>query len=423
MLLTSCVKDKCEREISYETQVPVYMSWEEIRTPVEATEPRTLESMGKIYFKDSYILISEPNVGIHIVDSSNPSDPQKVSFIPIPGNKDMAVKGNFLYADSYTDLVVIDISDLTSAFEIGRMEDLYPSYSHFMGLITDPENGVVIDYNTEVITDIVDCDDYYNYYNGGGTDDFWLDSSATDAGFWEGDVNTVSGGTGTDGGSGGGTGVGGSFARFTVKGDYLYAVSDRDLITIDISTANEPDMLSSNYVGWNIETLFPYEENLFMGSQAGMFIYNVQNPDNPSFVSEFQHARACDPVAVDEDYAYVTLRDGSECEGFVNQLDVIDVTNISNPELIQSKEMHHPMGVGVDNGALFVCDDDEGLKIFNCSDPYGEIPMIAQHRDYQAFDVIPYNGMLIMIGADGLFLYNYKNANDVTLIGSILKGE
>lgn len=415
--LSACTEDKCEREITYETQIPVYQSWEELRTPIQAENPRVLENMGKIYFKDSFVFISEPNEGIHVIDMSSVANPEKIAFIPIPGNKDMAVKGDMLYADSYTDLVVIDISSPEDAFEAGRMESLYPHYSYFMGIITDPEQGVVIDYKTETITQTYDCDEHYGiYYDGyadGGVD--FIDS-ATDGGFEGGDAVSVGGGTT------GNTGVGGSFARFTIKNNRLYAVSDRDLLTVDIENVSTPNLLTTTPVGWNIETLFPYEQSLFMGSQAGMFIYSINNPNTPDYIAEFQHARACDPVVVDEDIAYVTLRDGTECEGFANQVDVIDVNDLFNPELIQSKELFHPMGIGVDNGVLFVCDDEEGLKIFDCSNPYEELTLVAHHPEFQAYDVIPKNGLLIMIGADGLFLYNYKNANDITLVGSILKG-
>ena len=50
---------------------------------------------------------------------------------------------------------------------------------------------------------------------------------------------------------------------------------------------------------------------LFIGSQTGMFIYNLSNPDNPVQDGQFNHVRSCDPVIADEKYAYVTLRSGS----------------------------------------------------------------------------------------------------------------
>ena len=37
----------------------------------------------------------------YYVDVSDPADPQNIAFITIPGNVDIAIKENVLYADSY----------------------------------------------------------------------------------------------------------------------------------------------------------------------------------------------------------------------------------------------------------------------------------------------------------------------------------
>ena len=37
---------------------------------------------------------------------------------------------------------------------------------------------------------------------------------------------------------------------------------------------------------------------------------------------------SCDPVVVQGDYAFVTLRGGTECQGFSNQLDIIDISTL-----------------------------------------------------------------------------------------------
>ena len=64
---------------------------------------------GKIYFKEGYIFINEELKGIHVIDNRNPENPQNIGFIEIPGNVDIAIKNNTLYADSYIDLGAIDI--------------------------------------------------------------------------------------------------------------------------------------------------------------------------------------------------------------------------------------------------------------------------------------------------------------------------
>ena len=80
---------------------------------------------GKIYFKDQYMYINEYQKGIHVVDLSDPANPALKAFIKIPGNVDMAIKDNMLYADSYIDLVLIDISNPEQPNEVKRIEEMF----------------------------------------------------------------------------------------------------------------------------------------------------------------------------------------------------------------------------------------------------------------------------------------------------------
>ena len=105
---------------------PVYMSWEELRASVKMTESRELVNPGKIYFKDGYIFINEELKGIHVFDNQDPANPQNIGFVEVPGNVDIAIKDNILYADSYVDLVAIDISDVNNPVEVKRVKDIFP---------------------------------------------------------------------------------------------------------------------------------------------------------------------------------------------------------------------------------------------------------------------------------------------------------
>ena len=167
-----------------------------------------------------------------------------------------------------------------------------------------------------------------------------------------------------------------------------------------------------------IETIFPYEESLFIGSQTGMFIYDVSTPSSPSYLSEFVHVRSCDPVVVEGDYAYVTMRSGGNCRGWTNELNVVDISNLSNPSLVSTRNMTNPSGLGVDNGQLFLCDGDAGLKIFDSSNPWN-MQLVDTKPEINAFDVIPYNNVLMMIGSDGLYQYSYSNINKLELLSII----
>ena len=122
LLITSC-SDKTLQ--TYTANVPVYMSYEDLRTPLDVGPGSVLTKPGKIYFKDQYMYINEFQEGIHVVDLSDLTNPRPKAFIKIPGNVDMAIRNNVLYADSYVDLVLIDISDPVKPLEINRFEKLF----------------------------------------------------------------------------------------------------------------------------------------------------------------------------------------------------------------------------------------------------------------------------------------------------------
>ena len=139
-----------------------------------------------------------------------------------------------------------------------------------------------------------------------------------------------------------------------------------------------------------------------------MHIYDKTDPAKPVYVSTFEHINTCDPVVVQDDLAYVTLRSGTECQTFTNQLDVIDISDVSKPELLVSYDMDNPHGLGINGTCLFIAEGEFGLKVFNATDPMAiDDNLIAHHDDVHALDVIPLDDVLFMIGNDGLHQYEY----------------
>ena len=130
---------------------------------------------------------------------------------------------------------------------------------------------------------------------------------------------------------------------------------------------------------------------------------------------------ACDPVVVQDNLAYVTIRSGVTCGGSdVNELQVIDISNLANPILLSTFEMFNPHGLGIDGNVLFICDGEAGLKVFNAENPLtiGN-QLIHQFQNIQATDVIPHNQIAILIGENGLFQYDYSNPEHITLLSTI----
>ncbi len=208
------------------------------------------------------------------------------------------------------------------------------------------------------------------------------------------------------------SGTGGSMARFACIGDYLYTVDENSLSTFNISDSSKIVPTSHITADWSrIETIFPKDSLLFLGSQQGMYIYNLKNPAKPEFVYLYTHVVSCDPVVVQGKYAYVTLRtdfSGNFCNRGVNQLEVIDVSILTNPRKVGTYSMENPRGLGIDGTSLFVCDGLD-LLVMNATNPLDLKVVKRMALDGTPFDVIAKNGILTLSYSSGVKQYAYSN--------------
>lgn len=88
--------------------------------------PRSLSGRGKIYIKDTLLYVMQKSEGIHVINNANPSLPIPLTFITLPGVSEMSIKESYLYADSFNDLVVLDISTIGQVKEINRSKGAFP---------------------------------------------------------------------------------------------------------------------------------------------------------------------------------------------------------------------------------------------------------------------------------------------------------
>jgi hypothetical protein len=408
LLFFSSCEDTTYRE--YTGYAPSYMSYEDLRTSVTVVPDAELKNPGKIYYKDNYIFIIEELKGIHVFDNTDPASPVKKAFVNLPGVVDMSISGFNMYVDSYVDLVVLDVQDVENIHEAGRVKDILPytvppSGTDFPMGSVDNKKGVVIDWELRTIRERVKTvtNPYPIFFDGR----MEFNSQKLSAG-------------GSSGVSGSGVGIGGSMARFGIKDKVLYVVDNNTLKVFDITNKTAPVKINDFNPGWNVETMFLTEKNMFLGTTTGMVVYDISNPTTPVSQSFFRHARSCDPVIVDDTLAYVTLRTGTNCGGNLNTLDVVNIKNLSVPKMVMSYGLINPHGLGKSGDLLFVCDGTAGLKVYDASDPKTITShLIYSYPDIQAFDVIPVGNILVMIGDNGLYQYDYSNIQNIRLLSQI----
>ena len=391
LLFAGC-KDEVIRTRTFRTSVPVYLSVAELRKETNAIQaPQQLSAPGKIYIFGNYLFITELNKGIHVVDNSNPASPRFTSFISIAGNVDLAVNTNVLYADNYVDLLAFDISDPATIHQVKRVENVFDNQ------YLDEAKGIILGYKDTVITEVVrgevDPGKYYEY-----------DTHSPIPSNTGGPVY----------------GTGGSTARFTLMNSNLYTVSHYQLKLFNVSQANNPQYTSTVNLGGGIETIFPYENKLFIGSTTGMHIYDATNPSAPVKLSVYRHLTSCDPVVVKDKYAYVTLRSDNFCQQGINVLQVINIQDPTNPVLVSSFPMQKPYGLTISGSSLFICEGQYGFKVFNSADvlTIGQ-KQLFELKDINASDVIAGPKSLIVTGNKGIYQYNYSDPSRLKLLSHL----
>ena len=296
----------------------------------------------------------------------------------------------------YRDLLVIDIGN-PNAIQIKKViENVFPARVYNNGFVGDSNRVISGWIKKDTTVDINDNGWGYLFYA----------------------ENSSSGGNPSPSSLGVPVGIAGSMSRFSLVNNFLYAVTNMELNVIDVSQPQNPVFSNMVQVGWRIETIYPFQDKLFIGSQTGMFIYSITDPAHPSYLSQFSHLTSCDPVIAAGDFAYVTLRTGNNCAGNINQLDILNVQNVQLPVLVKSYPLANPHGLSKSGNHLFICDGDGGLKVFDATD-VNNLLLLQTISGIKAYDIIATNNNAIVVATDGLYQYDYTNPAHLVLRSKI----
>ncbi len=422
MLSSSCTKDKCEEVYSYTVLEPVYLTYGEFRSGAVAEGPRPLENIGKVAYKNRYLFANEINQGIHVIDNRDPNSPVPIAFLAVPGSMDLGIKGNTLYADSFTDLVTFNVGDPYNCDYLSRVEDVFPKrdYSFIpdykLEAPLDQTLGVILEFIESERVAVLPCDSTPHQadidWEPWVVDD-WLEELGTISADDEWQPAFLSG----------------SSKKFSIVDDYLFAVDEGYLTSYRIFNPMNISKIDSTFVDWGLSSIQPYHRNnvnyLFAGSGSNTFFYEVRSTADLHNIGKTRSFTGCDNVIADDNRAYVTSRNfGSDaCSSVDPQLQIFQIDTLHLPQPVSSTFMTNPVGLGIDGNQLFVCDEDDGLHIFDVSNPI--INQMSENRlpnvtgsDVRLFE-IDGSKLVLVIGRDGLYQYDYTSTANIELLSII----
>ncbi|MFT5846386.1 MAG: hypothetical protein ACJARX_000273 [Psychroserpens sp.] len=113
------------------------------------TTAEVIVNSGKIYVKDNFIFINERNKGFHIIDNTDPTNPQNIAFLNVLGSSDLTIKGNSVYVNNATDLLALTLDAQAGTMEITkRVPNAFPQLTSPFGNVYygANENEVVVDW-------------------------------------------------------------------------------------------------------------------------------------------------------------------------------------------------------------------------------------------------------------------------------------
>jgi hypothetical protein len=122
-------------------------------------EPREYGTLGQIEYYDNYILLTEKETGIHVIDNSNQDSLVNLVFLKLPGITDFIIKDDFLIASLANHLLTIEILDIENTSITSIIEQASPngigSYPNMDFSVifecVDLSKGIVEDWETKLI--------------------------------------------------------------------------------------------------------------------------------------------------------------------------------------------------------------------------------------------------------------------------------
>jgi hypothetical protein len=380
--------DDCENEIKHTIATPIYRNINEIRKPIQMESPRDLTITGKVYPYQQYLLINELKQGIHFFDNSDPSNPINIGFLPIPGNVEIAFQNNMMIADNYSDLLTIDLSNIASPTLVNRVENANTWY-------IETEEGIIVDFIYEQEIEMVDCDELQEITCSIQMPYEFVQQNPD--------------------------GTGGSLARLSFYDHFLYLRSNNILHIYDITDPVNPTKVGLIEIYYTIENMQTVGDKLVLGTQNGIFTFDLSNPALPQQISFTNLWDSCDPFTIHDNIVYVVNNSGPPCgTGTIDQLAIMDIQDPLNPVTLNTFQMNDLQSLAIKDNLLFVCDGNSGLKVFDIENPLTlDQHLLGNLTNFSAVDAIvlpQFENVLLVNAQEGIYQIDFSNPENLQIL-------
>ncbi len=150
------------------------LGWRPVYDPINTyksittSTPKPTVNAGKIYVYNNYILQVETGEGIHVIDNSNRSNPQKIGFINVKACGEVEMRNGNIYTNNFNDLVTLQYNfSSNSVTELSRIPNTFQNLqNNYRYAVPDSSGYYVCAYKPDsiVVNWVKDSLDCYSCY-------------------------------------------------------------------------------------------------------------------------------------------------------------------------------------------------------------------------------------------------------------------
>jgi hypothetical protein len=172
----------------------------------------------------------------------------------------------------------------------------------------------------------------------------------------------------------------GTVKTVTVSGYYAYLTSGMDFIILDIHDPAKPSVVKDYF--WDTAAanhVLVKDNYAYVGGEAGVWVFNVTNPSSPVYVTNWT-SDSGDPIvgiAWNNGRLIVTDSNLATLTGRIYDLNIDDPSNVRQDYVTDLPYGDIPFQTTAVGNTLYVADGTNGLLVYDISQPWDDIPLLA----------------------------------------------